>query len=133
MKLEYNGLNVAPVLPGLGYTIVFIAFIMIFRPSLAVAAGVMLIANVVIYIWNPKMSLREFWLQQLYTLIFLLFVYYLYYFFGGYGIIALIGITFITAGIIVWRRWKLIKPMLQWWEKSYLGMTSEERQARRKP
>lgn len=52
---------------------------------------------------------------------------WIYYFTGGYGILGLVLGVLIVAGILVYRRRKLILTLVRLWEKTFLGSTMEER------
>lgn len=57
---------------------------------------------------------------------------WLYHYAGGYGLAGLLIAVLIVSGVLIYKRRRLILELVRLWEKTFLGMTMEERVEKKK-
>lgn len=77
---------------------------------------------------TPVQYLKDSW----WLLFSITIITWIYYLFGGYGLVGLLFSVLFVAGIMLYRRRKLVLSLVQLWEKTFLGETMEERIERRR-
>jgi len=113
-------------LPGLATSFVILLLILLFNPSFTFL--VLLVTGFLISkALYQKRPINEAAGGILGVLIVLAVIKIFYTFFGSAGLWSLLAVVFFLAGVILWRARKQYLEVIRSIEKSYFGMTAEER------